>query len=69
VADVPDGYTLVRSDELERLRAIDAKHGWRDRPPPDSRHRFVPDKKYPWFCGQCGYAPHEPLMHYQEARP
>ncbi|MBD9390170.1 hypothetical protein IB237_23495 [Agrobacterium sp. AGB01] len=29
----------------------------------DNRHRFEPNKKYPWFCAICGYAPHEPLAH------
>ncbi|NTA79917.1 hypothetical protein G6L13_05385 [Agrobacterium tumefaciens] len=32
-------------------------------PPVDSRHRFEPNSKYPWFCAVCGYAPHEPLKH------
>jgi hypothetical protein len=32
---------------------------------PDHRHDFVPHKKYPWFCACCGYAPHEPLKHFQ----
>lgn len=32
---------------------------------PDNRHEFFPNKKYPWFCAHCGYAPHEPLMHVQ----
>ncbi len=26
-------------------------------------HEFEPDKKYPWFCGHCGYPPHEALKH------
>lgn len=30
-------------------------------------HRFTPDRKYPWFCAECGYAPHEPLKHIQES--
>lgn len=34
---------------------------------PDNRHEFVPNKKYPWFCAHCGYAPHEPLKHVQPA--
>lgn len=33
--------------------------------PIDNRHDFVPNKKYPWFCAFCGYAPHEPLKHFQ----
>jgi hypothetical protein len=28
-------------------------------------HEFRPHKKYPWFCADCGYAPHEPLKHPQ----
>ncbi|WP_315127305.1 hypothetical protein [Comamonas antarctica] len=27
------------------------------------RHDFRPNKKYPWFCADCGYAPHDELMH------
>lgn len=30
---------------------------------PDTRHRFVPNKKYPWFCRDCGYPPEHPVMH------
>lgn len=26
-------------------------------------HTFNPHPKYPWFCKDCGYAPHEPLKH------
>lgn len=29
---------------------------------PDDRHRYEPNKKYPWFC-TCGYAEHETLVH------
>lgn len=41
-------------------------------PSPPSRlttHTFKPDRKYPWFCGACGYGPDEPLQHTQEPRP
>lgn len=34
--------------------------------PKPQLHRFVPDRKYPWFCAECGYAPHEVLKHIQE---
>lgn len=30
-------------------------------------HHFEADGEYPWFCGICGYAPHEPLKHYQRS--
>ena len=30
---------------------------------PDTRHRFVPNKKYPWFCRDCGYPPEHPVTH------
>lgn len=30
-------------------------------------HTFKPDRKFPWFCGICGYGPDEPLQHTQEA--
>ncbi len=29
---------------------------------PDTRHRYTPHKKYPWFC-ECGYPEHETLVH------
>ena len=29
---------------------------------PDSRHKYTPHPKYPWFC-TCGYAEHETLVH------
>lgn len=34
---------------------------------PDTRHHFTPNPKYPWFC-TCGYAEHEPLMHFPGIR-
>ena len=33
---------------------------------PHRTHTFKPHRKYPWFCGICGYASHEVLMHTQE---
>lgn len=30
---------------------------------PDTRHRFIADLKYPWFCGHCGYRAEHPVMH------
>jgi hypothetical protein len=30
---------------------------------PDTRHRFKPNRKYPWFCAFCGYPPEHPIMH------
>jgi len=32
-------------------------------------HDFVPDKAHPWFCGECGYAPHTVLKHNQPTTP
>lgn len=32
----------------------------------DTRHKFTPHRKWPWFCRECGYAPHEQLKHIQE---
>ena len=34
----------------------------------DKRHKYVPDRKFPWFCGKCGYAEHEALMHFPNAQ-
>lgn len=60
----PKGFSLIADNELTRLREIDAKHGWKERPPPaPSVHHFKPNRKWPWFCELCGYAPHEPLQH------
>lgn len=33
---------------------------------PYRTHTFKPHRKYPWFCGVCGYGPDEPLQHTQE---
>jgi hypothetical protein len=46
-------FTELRED-MERYR-MDHK--------PDTRHRFAPNKKYPWFCAHCGYPPEHPVMH------
>lgn len=32
----------------------------------DARHRFEPDKRYPWACARCGYPERETLKHIQE---
>lgn len=37
-------------------------------PPRQTTHQFKPDRKYPWFCGVCGYGPDELLQHTQEPR-
>lgn len=37
------------------------------KPPVDYRHYYVPDKRFPWFCGHCGYAKDEALKHFQES--
>lgn len=31
--------------------------------PRPALHAFKPHPKWPWFCKECGYAPHEPLKH------
>ena len=62
---VPDGFALVEAVELARLRAVDAKHGWKERAPIIQTHRFNPHKKHPWYCAECGYGPNEPLKHIQ----
>lgn len=28
-------------------------------------HAFKPHSRFPWICDLCGYAPHEPLKHFQ----
>ncbi|MBD9372077.1 hypothetical protein IB238_05465 [Rhizobium sp. ARZ01] len=42
------------------LRKVEASE-----PAASSQHAFVPHPKYPWFCRDCGYAPHEALKHKQ----
>lgn len=32
-------------------------------PSPDTRHSYTPNRKYPWFCAECGYPEHERLQH------
>ena len=32
-------------------------------PSPISPHEYQPHKKYPWFCRECGYAPHDTIKH------
>lgn len=29
----------------------------------ETRHKYEPNPKYPWFCKHCGYAEHEQIMH------
>ncbi len=53
----------------EWLKSVIAAAKATEAPPVDTRHRFVPARKYPWFCGVCGYAPHEALMHIQDETP
>lgn len=26
-------------------------------------HKYLPHRKYPWFCDKCGYGQYERLMH------
>jgi ribosomal protein S27AE len=65
-----EGHQTVFSDDRRRkellLEAAYVLNRFIPRPPPDTRHHFQPHKKYPWFCGKCGYSPHERLMHFQE---
>lgn len=37
--------------------------------PGPTTHAFKPARKYPWFCGICGYGPDERLQHSQESQP
>lgn len=30
-------------------------------------HEFNPHKKYPWFCRDCGYPPHDEVKHIQHS--
>lgn len=30
-----------------------------------SPHEYKAHKKYPWFCGECGYPPHDEVKHIQ----
>jgi hypothetical protein len=55
---------LMFADFVERRMG---GHATASEMPADTRHQFVPNKKYPWFCAHCGYAPHEPLKHVQPA--
>lgn len=32
---------------------------------PLSPHEYKAHKKYPWFCGECGYPPHDEVKHIQ----
>lgn len=34
-------------------------------PAPISPHEYKAHKKYPWFCGECGYPPHDEVKHIQ----
>ena len=34
-----------------------------------NRHEFKPDKRFPWFCSDCGYGPREMLMHTAQETP
>jgi len=29
----------------------------------EKRHKYEPNKKYPWFCKHCGYPDHNEVMH------
>lgn len=62
------GY--ARAEEIYRAirAALASASGTEERAATDNRHEFVPNKKYPWFCACCGYAPHEPLKHFQPVR-
>lgn len=50
----------------EWLKAVIVAAKAAEAPPVDTRHKFIPDRKYPWFCGRCGYASHEALMHVED---
>ena len=58
LANLPLREIVHIADELrEEIERYRMEHK------PDTRHRFVPNKKYPWFCAHCGYPPENPVMH------
>ncbi|MBC9176781.1 hypothetical protein [Pseudoroseomonas ludipueritiae] len=55
-----DSETLqMARDKVARMAEV------AQRPPKPDLHHFKPNRKYPWYCAHCGYAPHEPLKHIQ----
>lgn len=66
--DIETQKTENRRLEL-KCRAMAAKDdaAKAEKPTIDIRHKYQPHKKYPQFCGRCGYAEHEVLQHFQEA--
>lgn len=59
------GY--VRAEEIYRAFRTALAFEPQAQAATDNRHSFVPNKKYPWFCAHCGYAPHELLKHFPPA--
>lgn len=60
-----DYETRIRSALTAQVQAARVQAAAKT--PIDNRHKFQPNKKYPWFCAICGYAPHEKLAHPPEA--
>ena len=54
-----DAVLARRQREAARTGPWEGGHGTQ----PDPPHRYQPHKKYPWFCGECGYPEHERLKH------
>ena len=50
-------------DRVEVRKLADEHRDERDRQRLAGRHASVPHPRYPWFCNECGYAPHEQLKH------
>lgn len=57
------GFAVIDAEELDRLKAVDAKHGWKERPPSPNAspgggpHKFEPGKKHFFVCTICAYGP------------
>ena len=62
------GFDVVASDELARLRGVDAKYGWRERSATTPLLHHFRAGRWPWICQVCGYGPGEALKHFREAR-
>lgn len=48
-------FPMLKAALGARLDALPANHSL--------LHAYIPHRKYPWFCGHCGYPEHERLQH------
>jgi hypothetical protein len=55
--------THERREAIRRYKEGELDGYGRADPPKALRHEYKPDRKYPWFCADCGYPPHETLKH------